>query len=167
VVIAANIQHFTGKPWAATAQLALPQGDQRLQLEPRGTRRLSSQTLLDFRVSKSIGLSKFGRVELRMDVLNLLNDGAEEGLATDNLFSPDDPMAMAMWERDRRVDYRPRSKRSPGAAGRVPGAPTVPVATDGTAPPAAPSPPTPALPAASNGSAATLATAPPPIPVTS
>ena len=28
------------------------------------------------------------RVEVLLDVLNLLNDTAEEGLATDNLFSP-------------------------------------------------------------------------------
>ena len=29
-----------------------------------------------------------GRVELLLDVLNLLNDTAEEALANDNLFSP-------------------------------------------------------------------------------
>ena len=29
-----------------------------------------------------------GRIELLLDVLNALNDTAEEGLATDNLFSP-------------------------------------------------------------------------------
>jgi hypothetical protein len=29
-----------------------------------------------------------GRIELLMDVLNLLNDIAEEGLVTDNRFSP-------------------------------------------------------------------------------
>ena len=40
-VVAANLQHFSGKPWAATAQISLPQGDQRVLLEPRGSRRLS------------------------------------------------------------------------------------------------------------------------------
>ena len=53
-VLAANLQHFSGKPWAATAQLSLPQGDQRILLEPRGSRRLSSQSLLDLRVSRTI-----------------------------------------------------------------------------------------------------------------
>jgi hypothetical protein len=87
-VVAANVQHFSGKPWAATAQIALPQGDQRIFLEPRGSRRLSSQTLVDFRVSRPIALGGSTRVELLVDVFNLLNDSAEEGIATDNLFSP-------------------------------------------------------------------------------
>ena len=87
-VVAANLQHFSGKPWAATAQVALPQGDQRILLEPRGSRRLSSQTLLDLRLSRTIAFGGIGRIELLLDVLNVLNDTAEEGLATDNLFSP-------------------------------------------------------------------------------
>jgi hypothetical protein len=88
VAVAGNFQYFTGKPWAATTQVSLPQGDQRILLEPRGTRRLSSQSLLDVRVSRTFESARFGRVELLLDVLNLLNDSAEEDLATDNLFSP-------------------------------------------------------------------------------
>ena len=57
-------------------------------LEPRGSRRLSSQTLVDVRVSRPIALGGSRRVELLVDVFNLLNDSAEEGIATDNLFSP-------------------------------------------------------------------------------
>ena len=87
-VVAANAQYFTGKPWAAAAQVALPQGDQRIQLEPRGTRRLSSQTLVDVRVSRPLHLGGSNRVELLVDVLNVLNDTAEEAVATDNFFSP-------------------------------------------------------------------------------
>jgi hypothetical protein len=87
-VVGANLQYFSGKPWAATAQIALPQGDQRVLLEPRGSRRLSSQSILDLRVSRTIHTGGFGRVELLLDVLNALNDTAEEALATDNLFSP-------------------------------------------------------------------------------
>jgi hypothetical protein len=87
-VVAANVQHVSGKPWAATAQIALPQGDQRILLEPRGSRRLSSQSLLDLRVSRTIRFRGMGRIELLVDVLNVLNDTAEEALATDNLFSP-------------------------------------------------------------------------------
>jgi hypothetical protein len=88
LAVAANLQYFSGKPWTATAQVALPQGDQRIMLEPRGSRRLSSQSLLDVRLSRSISFGRVGQVELLLDVLNVLNDMAEEGLATDNLFSP-------------------------------------------------------------------------------
>jgi TonB-dependent receptor-like protein/carboxypeptidase family protein len=87
MAIAANFQYFSGKPWAATTQILLPQGDTRILLEPRGTRRLSSQSVLDLRVSRRIALPGAGRVELMLDVLNALNDTAEEGLASDNLSS--------------------------------------------------------------------------------
>ena len=86
VVIAANLQYFSGKPWAATALFDLPQNSQqRILVETRGSRRLLSQTLLDVRLSKTFAFNSFGRVELLLDVLNLLNDRAEEGLATDVL----------------------------------------------------------------------------------
>jgi len=89
VVIAANLQYFSGKPWAATALVSVPQNDnQRMLLEPRGSRRLSSQTLLDVRVSRPISFGGLGRIELLVDVLNALNDTAEEAVATDNLVSP-------------------------------------------------------------------------------
>jgi hypothetical protein len=87
LVVAANLQYFTGKPYAASAQLTLPQGSQRVLLEPPGSRRMSSQSLLDVRVSRAIPVGRTGRLELVLDVLNVLNDTAEEGLATDNLFS--------------------------------------------------------------------------------
>jgi hypothetical protein len=87
VHVAGNVQFLSGKPWAASAQISLPQGDQRVLLEPRGTRRLPSLTLLDLRVSKSLTLGGVGRVELLMDVLNAFNQATEEGLATDNLYS--------------------------------------------------------------------------------
>ena len=71
----------------ATAQIALPPGDQRVLLEPRGSRRLSAQTLFDVRLSRPIALAGVGRIELLLDVLNVLNETAEEGLASDDLFS--------------------------------------------------------------------------------
>src|SRR6185436_16772420 len=43
LMVAVNAQYFSGKPWAATALVPLPQGDVRILLEPRGTRRLSDQ----------------------------------------------------------------------------------------------------------------------------
>jgi hypothetical protein len=88
LVLAANLQHFSGKPWAATTQIDLPQGDQRVQLETRGTRRLEAQTLLDLRVSSTIPCGSLGRIEVLADVLNALNDTAAESIATDNIFSP-------------------------------------------------------------------------------
>ncbi len=49
LVFAANLQHVSGKPWAAATQVVLQrQGERRILLESRGSRRLSSQTLLDY-----------------------------------------------------------------------------------------------------------------------
>jgi hypothetical protein len=88
-VFAANLQISSGKPWAATTIVSLPQnGQQRILIEPRGSRRLSAQSLLDLRLSRAFAAGRLGRIELLVDVLNALNDTAEEGLATDNLFSP-------------------------------------------------------------------------------
>src|SRR4029453_12559621 len=88
LAISANFQYYSGKPWAATAQINLPgQGDRPILLEPRGTRRLSSQSPLDLRLSKTIITRESARIELLVDVLNVLNDTAEEELASDNLFS--------------------------------------------------------------------------------
>jgi hypothetical protein len=87
-VFAANLQISSGKPWAGTALVSLPQNtQQRILLEPRGTLRLSTQSLLDLRVSKTIALGRVGHIELLLDVLNALNDTAEDGVATDNQFS--------------------------------------------------------------------------------
>ena len=86
--VAGSFQYFSGKPWAASTQMALPQGDQRILIEPRGTRRLSSQSLLDVRVSRTIRVGAQGHVELLFDLLNVLNDTAGESLATDNIASP-------------------------------------------------------------------------------
>ena len=63
------------------------QGDVRILLEPRGSRRLSSQSLLDVRVSRTFSLRGRGRIELLVDMLNVLNDTAGEGFASDNVFS--------------------------------------------------------------------------------
>ena len=92
LVVAANFQYFSGKPWAATGLVALPQTGnqptQRVLLEPRGSQRLSSQALLDLRVSRAFSFGGRARIELLVDVLNALNDSAEEGLSTDYLFAP-------------------------------------------------------------------------------
>ena len=87
--IAANLQHFSGKPWAATAVVGLPQNrEQRILLEPRGSRRLSAQTVLDLRLSRAIRAGRHARVELLIDILNALNDSAEESIVSDVLTTP-------------------------------------------------------------------------------
>src|SRR5204862_6204551 len=84
VAFAASLQYFSGKPWAAAALVELPQNSQqRILLEPRGSRRLSPQSLLDLRLSRKFSLGAGASVELLLDVLNALNDTAEEALATD------------------------------------------------------------------------------------
>ena len=87
LVFASNFQYLTGLPWAATAQVSLPQGLTRILLESPGTRRLSSQTLMDLRLSRTIALAQRTRLELLLDVFNAFNSTAEERLADDNLFS--------------------------------------------------------------------------------
>jgi hypothetical protein len=87
LLVSANLQSFSGKPWAASTQITLPQGSRRVLLEPRGTRRLSAQSLLDVRVSKTLVLGGSAKIDLLFDVLNLLNDTAEEALVSDNLLA--------------------------------------------------------------------------------
>src|SRR5262245_15546888 len=87
VVFASNFQYLTGLPWAAAAQVSLPQGLTRILLETPGTRRLSSQALMDVRVSRAFEFAGKTRVELLLDVFNAFNSTAEERLADDNLFS--------------------------------------------------------------------------------
>ncbi|MEO5894396.1 MAG: TonB-dependent receptor [Vicinamibacterales bacterium] len=84
LVVAANVQYFSGKPWTAAAQTTtLPQGELRILLEPRGSHRLSSQSLLDVRLSRAFRTRGAGRIELLLDVLNALNDTAEESLVSE------------------------------------------------------------------------------------
>ena len=86
LLVSAHLQHFSGKPWAASAQVSLgAQGIQRILLEQRGARRLSSQSILDLRVSKKLSLGDNGSLELLLDVLNLLDETAEEALVSDVL----------------------------------------------------------------------------------
>ena len=88
LTVAGNLQYFSGKPWAATAQVSLPQGDQRILLESRGSRRLSSQSLLDLRVSRPFSVGTFGRIDVIVDLLNVLSDTSEEALSSDTFDRP-------------------------------------------------------------------------------
>jgi hypothetical protein len=86
-VVASNFQYLTGLPWPATAQVSLPQGLTRILLETPGSHRLSSQALMDVRLSRAIELARKTRIELLLDVFNVFNNTAEERLADDNLLS--------------------------------------------------------------------------------
>ena len=61
VVVAANLQHLSGKPWAKTALINPNEPVRPVLIESRGTERLSSQTLLDFRVSRAFGRRRSGK----------------------------------------------------------------------------------------------------------
>lgn len=59
-----------------------------IYIEPLGSRRLTSQEILDLRVSKIFRFGPKRSVQVLADVLNALNDTAEEGVVTQNFFSP-------------------------------------------------------------------------------
>jgi hypothetical protein len=80
VTLAADFQYFTGKPWAATARVSLPNGDRTILLEPRGSRRLRPQAMLNLRLSRGLGRSGGRRADFTLDILNVLNVSAAEGL---------------------------------------------------------------------------------------
>jgi len=66
----------------------------------------SSHSLVDLRVSRTIPFRGVGRIELLLDVLNALNDTAEEGLAADNLFSPNVAQPTVFMDPAARVSVR-------------------------------------------------------------
>ena len=81
--VVGDLQDISGKPWAHTALINPNEGARPIMIEPRGTRRLSSQTLLDVRVSRPFHFTSLGRVELCLDVLNAFNDTAAESIRTE------------------------------------------------------------------------------------
>ena len=87
LLFAVNFQHFTGKPWATAATVRLEGSDRRILIEPRGTERLSSQSILNARLSRAFRIGSGIRIDLMLDVLNLLDDSAEESLVSDVLLT--------------------------------------------------------------------------------
>jgi hypothetical protein len=83
-----NFQYLTGRPYTGLANVTLPQGVRPIYIEPLGSRRLSSQEILDLRLSKTFRMGPTRSVELLVDILNALDDTAEEGVATRNFYSP-------------------------------------------------------------------------------
>ena len=49
---------------------------------------------MGLRVSRTIDVGRVGHAELLLDVLNALNDTAEEGIASDNLFGTTSEMVL-------------------------------------------------------------------------
>jgi outer membrane receptor protein involved in Fe transport len=88
ILVGANLQYLTGQPFAAFGNVRLPQGTRRIFIEPRGARRLSSETLLDLRISKILRFGKDGRIEILADILNVFDDTAETSIVTNNFYSP-------------------------------------------------------------------------------
>jgi hypothetical protein len=66
----------------------LPQGTKYIFLEPWGARRLPSQNLLDLRISKTFAFKHGRRIEILLDLLNALNEDANQRVATTDTFSP-------------------------------------------------------------------------------
>ena len=64
---------------------SLPQGADGFS-SSRAARAVSTQSLLDLRVSRTFRLGGRVRAELMLDILNALNDAAEEALANDDLY---------------------------------------------------------------------------------
>jgi outer membrane receptor protein involved in Fe transport len=88
ILLGAGFQYLTGRPYTGIANVTLPQGVRPIFIEPFGSRRLSAQTILDLRISKIFRFGPARSLEVMLDVLNALDDTAEEGLATRNFYSP-------------------------------------------------------------------------------
>ena len=88
-MVAANVQHVTGKPWAATHAGPASAGR---SAHPARAARLAAAVVADARGPARVEDDLDRRLErassCSLDVFNLLNDTAEESLASDNLISP-------------------------------------------------------------------------------
>lgn len=83
-----NYQYFTGKPYAGTARVGLPQGTRNIYVDNPGAIRLPNQHSWDFRISKEFRFGETGKFEILADILNLLNEEATEEVVTRNIASP-------------------------------------------------------------------------------
>ena len=87
ILIGANFQYLTGRPYAGQANVRLPQGTRQIYVEPLGSTRLSSQSLLDLRVSKPFHFGESRKIEIVLDIINALQEKAEEAIITRNFVS--------------------------------------------------------------------------------
>ena len=106
ILLGANLRNLTGKPWAAEARVRLPQGSQRIFIEPMGARRLSTIHILDVRDRQdTFRFGQTGRLELQANVFNLTNDQPEEELIS-TLFTSPNFDVPERWPAPRQADDR-------------------------------------------------------------
>ena len=95
-LVGVNYGWFVGKPWGGRELIdrsLLPQGNRWVYVEPPGTRRLDSQSILDLRVSRVFsirgdnGNSGPPSVEFLVDGLNGLNVASAQDMASRTLGS--------------------------------------------------------------------------------
>ena len=75
-MISGTYRYTTGQAWGRLAFVqGFTQGQQRIRIEPQGTRRAPAINRLDLRVEKTATLPRVGRVGLFLDVFNVWNEG--------------------------------------------------------------------------------------------
>ena len=79
-----NLRQQSGRPWARQVRVSSVTGlSTTILAEPLdGRRRVEDQTLLDLRLQKEFGLGGRANVAFLVDALNLLNDGANQGIGS-------------------------------------------------------------------------------------
>ena len=104
VLFSTSYMALSGGAFARSASVTLPQGRQTINLEPaNGDFRYERQDLLNFRVSKSIRMD-FRRLELGVELKNVLQDQANESVVTTNFFSSSFN-APSVWIEPRRMNF--------------------------------------------------------------
>src|SRR5262249_37943188 len=88
VVITGSFQAVQGTPFAPQALVQLPQGRRAINIEAPGSYRYSMQKPLSFRISKILFQHGQRRLDLGTEILNVLQDEAEDTIITQNYFSP-------------------------------------------------------------------------------
>jgi hypothetical protein len=89
VFLAVDLMSASGTTFAPQAQVQLPQGTQSVNIEPPdGTYRLPFENILSLRVTKMLFRQGARRMELGMEIRNLLQDTAYENITTANFYTP-------------------------------------------------------------------------------
>ncbi len=83
-LIGVNLRHQSGRPWARQVRVSAVTGfTTTILAEPLdGHRRVEDQTILDLRGQKEFKLSGRANIAVLVDALNMLNDGANEGIGS-------------------------------------------------------------------------------------
>jgi hypothetical protein len=83
-LVGLNLRHQSGRPWARQVRVSAVTGiSTTILAEPLdGSRRVEDQTILDLRGQKEFKLSGRANIAVLIDALNLLNDGANEGIGS-------------------------------------------------------------------------------------